>query len=187
MTLKEDTQMIDVVVRAREFISIDIGGRSDWEHEAITLIEELVAKINSLRMVDSENSIDLDPQEELDKARESLERRFKPYTHISSCAISPTGEEYVNIFVGGCDSPGVAIAGWMSTVDEYARAKSDNAVLYWRCVPEIDQWKEKVPGGWKVYARLLISDKPIVAQAPSAIPDTTGEIMFGPPMSNAIS
>lgn len=39
----------DVVERAREFVARDIGGRSGYEHNAITLIEELIKEVEFLR------------------------------------------------------------------------------------------------------------------------------------------
>lgn len=99
----------------------------------------------------------------LREARERLERRFKPYTHIGDSAYSPTDEEYVVLTSGNWyPLATTAIEAWEREIDEYAKSKS--GTLYWRVVPELNRDHRMMT--WHVYSRLLISDKPAIGRRP---------------------
>ncbi len=117
------------------------------------------------------------PEEELAKARERVERRWKPYPTIGDRAFAPTGEEYIIMFSGEWVWPtaSAAVIEWMRCIDAYGAAQPKGAALYWRIPPEITEWKGllrgkvRAPSGWKVYSRLLISDKPVIAAPPNRL------------------
>lgn len=115
--------------------------------------------------------------------------RFKCVTHEFSNNgpnwIAPTGDPYIALCSGGvkeegktfpclCQTSDDAIRLWRLVFREYAEGKT--GVVYWREFPQVDAVdfsfyydklteKEKrtwadLPA-WSVYARLVISDKPI--------------------------
>lgn len=112
----------------------------------------------------------------------------EPYREIMSGfivgadAIDGEHEGFVQKFIPRDEKPPLyrsenqAIKAWLASVQEYAKAKgfkpNRGTTLYWRIPPECDKhvyhlervpqepWMEKQLWVWKVYARLLISDKP---------------------------
>ena len=81
--------------------------------------------------------------------------------------VTPTGEPFVKIVTGevvaeGEDepfssTPEDAIQRWFDGVTKWAEDKS--GTLYWRIRPSVEC---SYDGRWKVYSRLLISDKPVI-------------------------
>ncbi len=125
----------------------------------------------------------------LDQARREIEGRFV-VGPLGNWAESCTGEPYTEVLSGGqkadgdvtpclCASPQIAIRLWKDAVEHYARARA--GTLYWRIEPEIDSIRYcldvdengkfvghrdflsvHVREGWRIYSRLLISDKPAI-------------------------
>lgn len=78
-----------------------------------------------------------------------------------------TGESYHEILVGK-DLEYSALRGVLRAAADafFVYVRSVNACtqthrLYWRCRPEVDHYKDLTTGrqGWKLYMRLLLSDK----------------------------
>ncbi len=102
----------------------------------------------------------------LDEARADLEARFPPHPDIGNNRLAATGEPYVIITNCGLKQEGAscpahvseefAVNGWFHSVNHYAMPKF-GFPLYWRVPPQIERDDK---GGWRVYSRLLISDKP---------------------------
>lgn len=105
----------------------------------------------------------------LQQAVEEFEEGRTVVTGLPS-ALSQTGEEYVEIVNGEIrlwdtlDSFPVAatyenaIQEWSDAVQRWAKDKPGS--IYWRTRPEITR---TAGGGWLVYSRLLISDKPVIS------------------------
>lgn len=123
-----------------------------------------------------------------------LEGRF-PVGEAGDCRTSATGEHFVEFHAGGCrndpatgtgpgavwcERPETAVALLRLQILDYAAGRS--GVLYWRIQPDICGTDIRVPelqpfGGnnakvmhvkrtvWLAYARLLISDKPVLEKA----------------------
>ena len=108
------------------------------------------------------------PEEELAKARKRVERRWKPYPTIGDRAFAPTGEGYITMLSGEQAWPtaSAAVIEWMRSIDAYGKTKPKGAVLYWRIPPEIERDHRAMT--WRVYSRLLISDKPVIAKTSTA-------------------
>ena len=122
----------------------------------------------------------------LEELRMEFESRFTVHPVCGDRSLSPTGEEYTEL-MSGClkdihnplslaplyRSEVSCIEALLDTLTKYASDKS--GVLYWRTPPEIDEnvyklvaadeWMPKELKVWRGYARLLISDKPVVAAA----------------------
>lgn len=88
--------------------------------------------------------------------------------HEGRCAIAPTGEKYILLESTGVRKEGAltprknihisqqdAEDAYILQLQTYASSKP-GAVVYWRSFPQI----EPIYHGWKIYSRLLISDKP---------------------------
>jgi hypothetical protein len=114
------------------------------------------------------------PQRLLDEVRKRLEAHFTVYPFVGTSGIAPTGENYCEIVSGLRPevlhaTPEDAIADWEKLIDTYATQfdplpDEGRYTLYWRIMPEIDYWEgspDHPRTGWKVYARLLISNKPV--------------------------
>jgi len=89
------------------------------------------------------------------------ERRSLTRGRSLAAAFAITGEEYVEFL--GCGSTALeAVSAWLKGVQEYKDGKPDGSILYWRIEPEIDCFVDFREGKyiWKVYSRLLLSDKP---------------------------
>lgn len=105
-----------------------------------------------------------------------------PQVDGCASAFSQTGEKYVVIVSGGLKAEGVrcpilcsteelAIKFWLDAFNEYTTDKA--GTIYWRVRPELGSWKirqadiEGIPDDlvYVVYSRLLISDKPVLAEA----------------------
>jgi hypothetical protein len=84
---------------------------------------------------------------------------------------SPTGERYQEIIEGAGPQVGDrptgrfqssddAIKSWLSRI--LMMVPSEPSSLYWRVRPEINCFPRSRynPGGWAIYSRFLISDKP---------------------------
>src|SRR5258708_3147390 len=127
---------------------------------------------------------DSNPQQEaaqklLDEARKRLETGFIVFPRQGMSSKAPTGEPYVEVRAGvvkGGDgtpflgtiplhvTPEEAIAAWEEQARIYVTrfdlaAGEEPYTIYWRIPPEIGPWA----GGWKVYSRFLVSNKPVVA------------------------
>jgi hypothetical protein len=130
----------------------------------------------------------------LEDARADIERRFTmgPQGNYRYAA---TGEEYVQVSTGGLQkegrrgpgyysTPAGAVRAWRDAVLKYAKlcdSQISSKTLYWRNPPELDsQDYISVEGStsndkayreactitlWRVYSRLLISDKPQIQPA----------------------
>jgi hypothetical protein len=121
---------------------------------------------------------------ELSKVQQEIELIFPPFPIGGNYRQAPTGEEYVVIMNGGIKEEGRnipclawteqdSIRLWKEAVLQYAAGKT--GVLYWREKPELAGtemfWEgydaktnrvEKYGASnvmWRVYSRLLISDK----------------------------
>ena len=91
-----------------------------------------------------------------------FEQDFTVYPACGDKRLAPTGEPYVAIGMlieGSGASEAVAFGALLGAVRAYAHGKA--GMLYWRMKPEVQRVEE--PLSWRCYARLLISDKPIVA------------------------
>ena len=126
----------------------------------------------------------------LDEMRKEFEGRFTVHPSYGDRSIAPTGETYTEVMSGmikgerlGTLSPlyrdeASCIEALLETLTKYAVGKV--GVLYWRIPPEVDfmvyrldpagreDWMKRELRVWRGYARLLISDKPVIVQAPSA-------------------
>lgn len=115
-----------------------------------------------------------------------IERRFTVVEGLP-CATSQTGEPYVEYGPGGIREQGIinyahlhtteegAIRALCGVVTHFASFAPDGAALYWRIRPEVEKnvlYKDEsllmarphftpVPV-FTVYARLLISDRPVI-------------------------
>ena len=101
-------------------------------------------------------------------------------------ALSQTGEEYTKIVNGAVvsegslcptsSSPEDAIQAWLTGIVKWAEDKP--GTIYWRSRPELESIGD---GRWKVYSRLLISDKLVaakIAEERIRIAKETGKIKF---------
>lgn len=95
--------------------------------------------------------------------------------HQGICSTSPTGEHYVVLESSGprdigirrlpanaCPSRQDAVDSYLNALQALADAKSGTA--YWRRHPEVEPFYH----GWTVYSRILISDKPEIANVDQA-------------------
>lgn len=73
------------------------------------------------------------------------------------CPYAQTGEEYIEILVQG-ETEDAAIAKLCDDVVSYVN--SNVGAIYWRCMPEYRAYEHKA--GAAAYARLLVSDKPVI-------------------------
>jgi hypothetical protein len=126
----------------------------------------------------------------LDEAVDAFEAKFTRIVH-GNYAYAPTKEKYVEILSGQaadkswfcyCLTPEYAIEMWKVQISDYASSRS--GTLFWRVRPEIDHWDCALRGDalnshpveflrvWKVYSRLLISDKP--ETVPAILPPRVG-------------
>lgn len=132
----------------------------------------------------------LSPEENLSAAQKSFETRYNVNQQQGTKRFSPTGEEYVEVCIGGVKlegerAPAVATTAqwavklWFSAVQEYARSRAGTD-LYWRIYPEISKfaylsyfksnsrsmrdlpfWVE--PSYWHVYSRLLVTNQALLS------------------------
>ena len=124
--------------------------------------------------------------------------------------LAPTGEEYIVICSGGIKSDydltpalasteALAVELWMRAVREYA-AQFDRTTctLYWRIVPEMDkayflsvdedgkfEFEEELRKSftrvtYRVYSRMLISDKPQIQPAKNVVDGDTEACVIQP-------
>lgn len=114
---------------------------------------------------------------------DAFESRFAKVVH-GNHAFAPTNEPYVEFISGGhngglpfecyCLTPEYAVEHWIASVERYAKDRV--GVLYWRIRPELDYFDYELAHDyasangnklrvWKVYGRLLISDKEAVRPA----------------------
>lgn len=126
----------------------------------------------------------------LDEAVAEVEARFK-IGPKGFARLAPTGEEYVELISGGikkegerslilADTPELAIRYWLNAVWDYAGLHGpdqERKTLYWRILPEMDELLVRHPetpkeefSYWRIYSRLLITDKPPIA-AEQEVPD----------------
>lgn len=111
---------------------------------------------------------------------EALARIDRKQVDGLSMAYSQTGETYTVIVSGGvkpegerhpilCSFESEAVKHWLAAFNEYAKDKA--GTVYWRVRPEMNSWVVYEEGDTRrefgdrvyvVYARLLISDKPVL-------------------------
>jgi len=127
----------------------------------------------------------------LDEAQREIESKFTLGPE-GNHQFSATGEEYAEIVSGGrleeykypcyCTSIEAAVRLWKEAVEKYTSERT--GTLYWRVKPEIDltfifipvdekgeynghpEFRDSaVRPTWRVYSRLLVSDKPQICDA----------------------
>ena len=129
--------------------------------------------------------------DQLETARDIVERTIKVHSEIGTGATAPTGEPYVSLVSGGIKAEGERLPAYFSTPERAIVAWYDSAlryaqhgnVLYWRELPSLEsqQYAPVDADGefakdtdlrkmmtitvYTVYSRLLVSDKPIIQPA----------------------
>jgi hypothetical protein len=91
----------------------------------------------------------------LEEATESIGRRFATVPGLA-CSRSQTDEPYVEILTVSKPTMAAAVADWLEKVEVYLAGRA--GTIYWRVKPALS----KSENGWRIYARLLISDRPVV-------------------------
>lgn len=134
-------------------------------------------------------------------ARKAISRAYCKIEQEFNCIdgleghLAQTGEPYVQITVSGIHSEESFISGFTSSIDSacaallshvYKHAEGKGKTLYWRITPEIEGftlYREassindkpypyfKAIPVWKVYTRLLVSDKPVIYRSLFEYPD----------------
>lgn len=114
----------------------------------------------------------------LAEAVADIERRVgSMHPEDGNIALAPTGEEYLSICNGYVKPQGAPVyraesdeqAIWLWHSGMVAYLKDHKGTLYWRKRPELDSAVHAV------YARLLVSDKPVIYPARLAPGETLGE------------
>lgn len=116
---------------------------------------------------------DTKPSESQEKllaaAVKAFEKHFTVYPQQGTSRLAPTGEPFVTVDTGGiraegerlhaAATPADAIGGWITNARKLIPTGDiASCTLYWRDRPSLGQLSY---GGWTVYARLLISNKPV--------------------------
>lgn len=122
----------------------------------------------------------------IDEMRKEFESRFVVHPSLGDRSPAPTGEKYTELMSGFIPTIGrnpplyqdeaSCIEALLETLTKYAIGKT--GTLYWRIPPEVGfeiykldpsrGWMGPELKIWKGYARLLISDKPVLAGETSA-------------------
>jgi hypothetical protein len=120
----------------------------------------------------------------LESVRAELETMFPVCPEIGCFGTAPTGEKYREITSGmrgaKFDTQQEAIDVWAYRIMAYAH--EHKGMLYWRIEPEIDSYN----GFWRVYSRLLISDKPVLFSEPPPKPTDEPVRGFGGPSQGSV-
>jgi len=115
----------------------------------------------------------------------SVFKGLKFHKDIGNFRYCPTGEPYQTVTSGGVKEEGaiielfkserMAIATWEKTISKILHNRQNNSIVFWRRMPEMrfheptkgtERYFELASnGGWSVYSRLIISDKPIIQDA----------------------